>query len=155
LVVAVAGLFVPAIAVAQKSAGGVVGGARLHPGTWGNQRTSRSVMRSRPTYRSAGPLIVWSTPAPKAIAPAPTGIRRFSYEPPKKVDVAREDNARSAATTATNERPTQVCRSFSYDPWITSYSVPNMRTDSAPKMRSSRTARYLLPKTDPNKYRVL
>ena len=38
--VAVAG---PAISFAQKSPGGVTGGARQHPGTWSNQRASRSV----------------------------------------------------------------------------------------------------------------
>ena len=37
----------PTIALAQKSAGGVVGEARLHPGTWGNQRSSRSTRHAR------------------------------------------------------------------------------------------------------------
>ena len=37
----------PTIALAQKSAGGVVGEARLHPGTWGNQRSSRSIRHAR------------------------------------------------------------------------------------------------------------
>ena len=34
-------------ALAQKSGGGVVGEARLHPGTWGNQRASRSIGHAR------------------------------------------------------------------------------------------------------------
>jgi hypothetical protein len=42
--VAVAG---PAISFAQKSPGGVTGGARQHPGTWSNQRASRSVRHAR------------------------------------------------------------------------------------------------------------
>ena len=37
----------PTSALAQKSGGGVVGEARLHPGTWGNQRASRSTRHAR------------------------------------------------------------------------------------------------------------
>ena len=37
----------PTITLAQKSGGGVVGEARLHPGTWGNQRASRSTRHAR------------------------------------------------------------------------------------------------------------
>ncbi len=47
VIVCVVGVALPAIAFAQKSAGGVTGEARLHPGTWGNQRTSRSIRHSR------------------------------------------------------------------------------------------------------------
>lgn len=35
------------IAFAQKSGGGVTGGDRLRPGTWGNQRASRSTQHAR------------------------------------------------------------------------------------------------------------
>ena len=35
------------IAFAQKSGGGVTGGDRLRPGTWGNQRASRSIGHAR------------------------------------------------------------------------------------------------------------
>ena len=36
-----------ASAQAQRSGGGVTGEARLHPGTWGNQRASRNVRHAR------------------------------------------------------------------------------------------------------------
>jgi hypothetical protein len=86
MVAAIVGLVLPGIAVAQKSGGGVVGGARLHPGTWGNQRASRSYTVPRQMYRSTAPVIVRSSPAPKSVANAPTSERRFSYEPAQKVE---------------------------------------------------------------------
>lgn len=46
-VVTAAILIVPAMAVAQRSSGGVTGGARQHPGTWSQQRSSRSVRHAR------------------------------------------------------------------------------------------------------------
>jgi len=45
--VAMAVVLMPAMAFAQRSSGGVTGGARQHPGTWGNQRASRSIGHAR------------------------------------------------------------------------------------------------------------
>ncbi len=161
MLAAIAGLFVPTVAVAQKSAGGVVGEARLHPGTWGNQRTSRSGMRSRPMYRSPAPVIVRTEPAPRAVAQAPTEQRSFSYEPSQQAETAKPcpDSVTIESGPDTAQRPTRTYRSFSYEPAIEAGGEPAVRTYSAPRMRSSRpmrsraTERYLLPKTDPRKYR--
>jgi hypothetical protein len=146
--VAVAILFVPSIAIAQKGAGGVVGGARLHPGTWGNQRSSPSVMRSQPMYRITAPVIVRSAPVPKAVAKAPTGDRRFSYEPSNE-EIARPNSDRSGTTTVTNGSTGRAFRSYSYNPSPRYYGAPK----SYSPRRSSKPA-FLLPKTDPRKYRV-
>jgi hypothetical protein len=79
MVAAFAALFVPTTAFAQKSGGGVVGGARLSPGSWGNQRSSGSVSRSYQSYRRTTPAIVRIERAPTAVAQVPTERRSFSY----------------------------------------------------------------------------
>jgi hypothetical protein len=132
---AVAGLYVPTTAFAQKSAGGVTGEARLHPGTWGNQRASRSYgrsyARSRPMYRSTAPVIVRTERTPDAVAQAPAERRSFSYEPSQ-----RADNSVDRETV------------------IRSESAP--RRYIAPRMRSSNRSQlplYLGPKAESNNYR--
>jgi hypothetical protein len=150
---AVVGLNVPATALAQKSAGGVVGEARLHPGTWGSQSSSRSFARSRPMYRSTAPVIVRTEQAPSAVAQAPAEQRRFSYEPSRQAEAVTPC---PPATTSTRPAPATAQRSgraFSYEPSMSSDTgQPAVRSYSAPRMRSSRTPLYLLPKTDPRKY---
>ena len=101
---AIAGLYAPAAAFAQKSAGGVIGDARLHPGTWSSQGSSRSVMRSQPTYRSAAPETVRSESAPTAVAQKPTEQRSFSYEPKEETKVSSWRAADVAAALGRNQR---------------------------------------------------
>jgi len=170
IVVAIAGLYAPATAVAQKSAGGVVGEARLHPGTWNNQRSSRSGMRSRPMYRSNAPAIVRSETVPRDVAQAPTERRSFSYEPTESAGSAEQprknggcgcgNSVRAEREPMTALPSTRSERSFSYEPSADSNNAePAVRSYSAPRMRSSQPSRsserprYLLPKTDPRKYR--
>src|SRR5882724_9611254 len=90
IVVAMAGLYSPTTAFAQKSGGGVIGDARLHPGTWSSQGTSRSMTRSQPMYRSAAPEAVNSDAAPTAVAEKSTDQRSFSYEPKEEVKSSKE-----------------------------------------------------------------
>lgn len=147
---AIAGLYVPTADAAQKSPGGVTGEARLHPGTWNNQRSSRSMVRSRPMYRGTAPVIVRTERAPSAVAQAPAEERRFSYDPaqPAEVGTPCPGSVTTEPAPATAERSTRTYRSFSYEPSMSdSYSTPRMRS------RSTRTPSYLLPKTHPDKYR--
>jgi hypothetical protein len=88
----------------------------------------RMARRARPVYRAPAPVIV-AEPAP-AVAQAPTDRRTYSYEP--------------APTTA--QRGTRTYRSYSYEPTYR-YS-PTFRSGAR-----SRGPSYLLPKTDPNRYR--
>lgn len=157
MVAAIAGLYVPATAVAQKGAGGVVGEARLHPGTWSNQRAPRSVARSRPMYRSSAPVIVRTESAP-AVAQAPTDERSFSYEPSQQGETVTPCPGSGVIESApeTAQRPTRTDRSFSYEPAIEPATEPAVRTYSAPRMRSSGSARvpnFLGPKAERNNFR--
>jgi hypothetical protein len=166
MIAAVAAPFIPSAAVAQKSAGGVVGEARMHPGTWGEQRRSRSFTRSRPMYRSTAPVIVRTERAPSAVAQAPTEERRFSYDPsqqaparvqagtpcPQGVVIERREAVVTEPAPATAERPTRTYRSFSYEPGIDSSERPAGRTYSRPMRRESQRPAYLLPKSDPRRY---
>ena len=158
VVAAVAGLYFPTVAVAQKGVGGVTGEARLHPGTWDHQRQPRSYARSRPMDRSTAPVIVRTEPIPSAVAQAPTERQSFSYEPShQNVSGSGCGRGQSVATEeapATAQRSTETRRSYSYEPATSdSFSAP-----SAPRMQmrssrsSSRTPLYALPKTDPRKY---
>lgn len=164
IVAAVAGLYVPSTALAQKSGGGVVGEARLHPGTWGNQRSSRSGMRSRPMYRNTAPVIVRSERAPQAVAQAPAERRSFSYEPAQQTEMSRSSGGGCGGSviteeraSATAQRSTETRRSFSYEPSMSdtrpatrdSYSAPRTQSRSN---QSSRRPAYLLPKSDPRRY---
>jgi hypothetical protein len=156
-VAAIAGLFAPAVAVAQKSAGGVVGEARLHPGTWNNQRSSRSYSRSRPMYRSTAPVIVRTEQAPSAVAQAPTERRSYSYEPSQRSAVSGgcEGTVIYEPAPATAQRSTETRRSYSYEPSMSESSAAR-RSYWAPRMRSSRSSglpRYLGPKMERNNYR--
>ena len=138
LVTAIIGLCVPAVALAQKSAGGVVGGARLHPGTWNSQRSSRSYARSRPMYRSTAPVIVRTEPTPSSVAQAPTERRSYSYEPSQRRTVNGGYNGAVIyeRAPAAAQRSTGTRRSYSYEPSINE-STAAPRSYSAPRMRSS------------------
>lgn len=141
---AVAGLYAPAAAFAQKSSGGVTGDARLHPGTWSNQGSSRSVTRSQSTYRSAAPEIVRSESAPTAA----TEQRSYSYEPkaePKAETKASSggcgcgSSARTESSPTTATGSTESGRSFSYEPSTDTGSTtvrtvqPTRRSYGAPR----------------------
>jgi hypothetical protein len=160
------GLYVPITAFAQKSGGGVVGEARMHPGTWG-QRTSRSYTRSRPMYRSESPAIVRRESAPPAVAQAPTERRSFSYEPTAPAESRVIESSHGCGGVVVREKPapetaqrtTDGERRFSYEPSTEPSSAPPViRTESAPRMQSMRRSRssdrpvYLLPKSDPRRY---
>lgn len=126
---AIAGLCVPATAFAGKSIGGVTGGARLHPGTWGNQQSSRSYVRSRPTYRRTAPVIVRTAPTPSAVAQAPTEERRFSYDPALSAEAGTP--CPGAATThapATTQPSARTDRRFSYEPAESGAIQPSYRS---------------------------
>jgi hypothetical protein len=144
-----AALLAPTTALAQKSTGGVIGEARLHPGTWNSQRMSQSGIRTRPMIRSATPAIVQAEQAPNAVAQAPTERRSFSYEPSQQgeVRIGCCCTVTSQPAPETAQRSTQTYRSYSYEPSTQSYSAPRMRSSQ------SRRPAYLLPKADPNRYR--
>jgi len=148
---AMAALLIPTTAFAQRSGGGVVGDARLHPGNWGG-----STMRSSSTYRSTASA-VRSESASAAVAQVPTERRSYSYEPAAK-DAAAKNAAPKKATSpcvhegsvkseksAGEKKSTDSRRSFSYEPATNeapaptaSYSAPRMRTfDSSPWQRST------------------
>lgn len=139
------GLYAPTITFAQQSIGGAVGEARLHPGTWNNQRSSRSYARSRPMYRG-------TAPAPNSVAQVPTERRSFSYDPSQQAvsgPCGGGDTTESAPATA--QRSEETRRSYSYEPSMSdTYSAPRMQLRSS---QPTRTPKYALPKTDPNKYR--
>ena len=145
MVAAIAGLYVPATARADFR--------DYNYKAWAQQgrTSSRSGMRSRPMYRSTAPVIVRTEPAPNAVAQAPTEQRSYSYEPSQQTESGARGCGGSVGTEqapATAQRSTETRRSFSYEPSMSdSYSAPRMQS------RSSRTPAYLLPKTDPNKYR--
>ena len=155
-------LFLPTIAVGQKSAGGVVGEARLHPGTWSSQHTSRSRGRSQPMYRSTSPVIVRSETAPEAGAQVPTERRSFSYDSAQgsRSEATQSESCccgsgvKTEQAPATAEPSTSNRRSFSYEPSMNqppaageSYSTPRTQTSN------SSQPRYLGPKADRNNYR--
>jgi len=141
---AIAGLFAPANAFAQKSAGGAIGEARLHPGTWGNQGTSRSATRSRSMYRSTAPETVRTESAPTAVAQKPTEQRSFSYEPKEETKASVGgcgcgSTVRTESAPTATSRSTESGRSYSYEP-STDSSSSRMRT-TQPSRRSYSTPR--------------
>jgi hypothetical protein len=157
-----AALFVPTTAMGQKSAGGVVGDARLHPGTWNSQRSSRSQARSQPMYRSTSPVIVRSERAPEAVAQVPTERRSFSYDPAQG---SRSESKQSEScccgsgvstekAPATAEPSTSTRRSFSYEPSINQPSATG-RSYYAPRTQSSKSSqwRHTRSKDDRNNFR--
>jgi hypothetical protein len=121
-----------------------------------NQRASQSARRSRPMYRNTAPVIVRTESAPSAVAQAPTEERRFSYEPSQHVQAGTPcpEGVVAEPAPATAERPTRTYRSFSYEPGIEPSAGPAVRTYSRPMRRDSQKPAYLLPKTDPRKYRT-
>lgn len=150
---AFAALFVPAITLAQRSPGGVTGGARLHIGNGASDRMSQSGTRSRQEYRSA-PVIIRSERAPDTIAQAPTERRSFSYEPSQQTQSGSCGDSAKMEAPAT-ERSTEYRRSFSYAPPMTDSSSMSRRY-TAPRMRSSESSqmpRFIGPKAERNNYR--
>ncbi len=85
LAATVALMLIPSMALAQKSAGGVTGEARLHPGTW-RHLSSNSINYTTDqnyyygNYNNAAPVMSTES-APAELAQAPDDQRRFSYEP--------------------------------------------------------------------------
>lgn len=154
---AIAALTVHILASSAAAAGPSLGFSKGKP-YYGasNQRASQSRMRSQSMYRSTAPVIVRSESAPSAVAQAPTEERRFSYEPSQRVQAGRPcpEVVVTEPAPATAERPTQTYRRFSYEPGIERSAEPSVRTYSRPMRRSSPTPAYLLPKTDPRKYRT-
>jgi hypothetical protein len=121
----------------------------------GRQRTSQPARRYRPMYRSTAPVIVRTESAPGAVAQAPTEERRFSYEPSQvQAGTPCPEGVVTEPAPATAERPTRTYRSFSYEPGIEPSAGPAVRTYSRPMRRDSQKPAYLLPKTDPRKYRT-
>jgi len=147
-VVALATVIAPTIALAQKSAGGVTGDARLRPGTWNSQRTTQSRMRSESQYRSTTP----SERAPQVVAQAPTERRSYSYEPSQSTDAGTKTPTQSGKcgcgnsvvtekAQATTEQSTDRQRSYSYEPSMSEPSA-TPRSYAAPGMRSSNSSQW-------------
>jgi hypothetical protein len=163
-VIALFGLYSPAAVYAQRSSGGVVGDARLHPGTWSSQGTSRSVARSQPTYRSAAPEIVSSEAAPTAVAQKSTDQRSFSYEPKEEATASKEvtkaksggcgngSTVRTEPTPTTAPRSTESGRSYSYEPSTASSDStvrtvqPMQRSYSSPRSRGGSGSGFSIDK---------
>jgi hypothetical protein len=141
----VVGLALPATASA-KSIGGVTGGARLHPGTWNSQRTSRSVAR---VYRSTAPVIVRTEPAPAAVAQAPTEQQRFSYEPADEGDTGGGCHGKAATqpAPATAQQSVETHRRFSYEPFVDIHRGSGQRYQRSTSVRrwSSSPESHLRP----------
>ena len=118
----------------------------------GKQRSSQSARPSRSMYRSTAPVIVRTEPAPNAVAQSPTEQRSFSYEPSQPaVSSGCDDGVTAQQAPATAQRSAEARRSFSYEPSMNdSNSASRMRSRSS---QSSETPKFLLPKTDPRKYR--
>lgn len=154
MVAAVVALYSPVAVYAQKSAGGVVGDARLHPGTWSNQGSSRSMSRSQPMSRSAAPEVAPSESASTAVAQKPTEQRSFSYEPNEETKPSQEvtkansggcgcgSSMRAQSTPTTESKPVESGRSYSYEPSTTSTDStvrtvqPTQRSYSSSRGRS-------------------
>jgi hypothetical protein len=120
-----------------------------------NQRASQSAGRSRTMYRSTAPVIVRTESAPNAVAQAPSEQRSYSYEPSQQ-SVSGPCGCGSTVepAPATAQRSTETRRSYSYEPSTSdSYSAPSAPRMQSRSSQSSRTPKFLLPKTDPNKYR--
>jgi len=123
-----------------------------------NQGGSQSRMRSRSMYRSSEPVIVRSERAPEVVAQAPAERRSYSYEPSQESVSGAcgcGGTVMSHEAPATADRSTETRRRYSYEP-STNSDENSARSYSAPSMRSSRSSQtplYLLPKTDPRRYR--
>jgi hypothetical protein len=163
---AVAGLYAPTAAFAQKSGGGVVGGARLHPGTWSGQGSSRSMTRSQPTYRNATPESAPSESAPTSVAQKPTDQRSFSYEPKEEVKSSKEvakassggcgcgngSTVRTEPTPTTSAKSAESGRSYSYEPSTASSDSsvktvqPTQRSYSSPRNRNGSGSSFSVDK---------
>lgn len=119
-----------------------------------NQRGSHSARRSRPMYRGTAPVIVRTEPAPNAVAQAPSEQRSYSYEPSQPAmsgGCGCGNSVTMEPAPSTSQRSTETRRSYSYEPSTSdSYSAPRVQRRSS---GDSRTPKYLLPKTDANRYR--
>ena len=147
MVGAVAALLIPASAFAQKSGGGVAGGARLRPGAWNSSTT-----RSNSTYRASERVVVPTERESTAVAQAPTERRSYSYEPGTK-DASSQgtsnpcvsgSSAKAEKAPATKNKSTDSRRSFSYEPSMSeapaverTYAAPRMRASESPWKRST------------------
>lgn len=152
-VTALATLIAPSMSLAQKSGGGVIGDARLRPGTWNSQRTTQSRMRSEPQYRTVTP----SQRPPEVVAQAPTERRSYSYEPSKSKDAEATTSTQSGScgcgnsratekAQATTERSTERERSYSYEPSMNESSVnepsATPRSYAPPRVQSSNSSSW-------------
>lgn len=157
LVAAVAGLFAPVSAMADFR-------DYADSKAWTNfgRDSSKPRAMSR-SYRSNAPVIVRSESKQNAVAQAPTERRSFSYEPSQEAEQTHSGcgcggSVSSDKAPETAQRSTETRRSFSYEPSTDSSTVQTpARSYSAPRMRSSRSSQtplYMLPKTDPRKYRT-
>src|ERR1043166_4562512 len=74
-------------------------------------QVSRSMVESRPIYRSEAPVIALTQPAPSA-------QQRFSYEPRQSAGsgTGKADNGKSNPPNAMAQRETRTYRSYSYEP---------------------------------------
>jgi hypothetical protein len=121
---------------------------------WATQGRGTSTARSNRIYRAAplrfaAPVVVQSTPGPQQLAQAPTERRSFSYDPAQTVsDGPRMGGDARVLSIPAAPRATGVYRGFSCEPSPVFQPAPRMNS-----MRNTRTPAYLLPKTDPNKYR--
>jgi len=92
----------PAIALAQKSGGGVTGGDRLRPGTWGNQRASRSIQHARDYSRD---MYRYSRDAEQVVPSVAKSeseeLGRNISKAQKEVTAARQEVGKDAAALAT------------------------------------------------------
>jgi hypothetical protein len=119
------------VAWAQRDAAAKIrGDYGIRSNTPSRGRSRRYVYRySAPTYLTA-PRMVTPAPASPEVAQAPTQRRAFSYAP------STEGQAAAGSAPAAQ------------------YYEPAPRYNSAPSVRrSSRTPAFLLPKTDPRRFR--
>lgn len=148
VVVVLATLITPTVATAQKSAGGVVGDARLHPGTWSTQRTSPSRTRFQPQYQTAAP----AAHSPKVVAQTPTERRSYSYEPSQSTEARTTTHSKSESCGCGNgvviekaqsatKPSTERQRSYSYEPSISEPSTAP-QSYTAPRMQSSNSSHW-------------
>ena len=109
------------------------------------------------SYSYAAPRFAAPAQAPAAVAEAPNARRSFSADDGAAQPANANQGCGSAAAAPaapaptaqapTAQGPTTAARRFSYEPTTTTYSA-------APVYRTSPTPQYLMPKSDPNKFRV-
>lgn len=117
-------------------------------GNYDDSMSQRPTAGVRRTYRTVTPRVIEESPAPEAMATAPSTSRRFSYEPSESNgdcgSADAETKADSSERTAQAPSNARSTRRYSYEPSTPSYSAPRSRT-----FRSSPNS---LPKADPGRY---